>query len=86
MLVVAAALAGGYYVISTRSEARAATRPPVPDVSLEGMTKNAGPKGGAALDAFPKLVVEIKTGGGTAKKTCGWTMSPIPSSRNLPTR
>lgn len=27
MLVVAAALAGGYYVIATRSEARAATRP-----------------------------------------------------------
>ncbi len=69
LLVVGAALAGGYYVISTRSEARAATRPPVPDVSLESMTKNAGPKGGAALDAFPSKVVEIKTANGIAKKT-----------------
>ncbi|HEY5947163.1 MAG TPA: VanW family protein [Kofleriaceae bacterium] len=69
MLVVAAALAGGYYVISTRSEARAATRPPVVEARLDQMTKVPGVKGGAALEAFPSRVVEIKTGSGTAKKT-----------------
>jgi vancomycin resistance protein YoaR len=69
MLVVAAALAGGYYVVSTRSEARAATRPPVIEGNLNAMTKAGGPKGGAALDAFATKVVEIKIGSGTAKKT-----------------
>jgi vancomycin resistance protein YoaR len=69
MLVVASALAGGYYVISTRSEARAATRPAVPEVNIESMAKSAGPKGGAALEAFATKTVEIKTGSGTAKKT-----------------
>ena len=69
MLVVASALAGSYYVITTRSEARAATRSPV--VTIDKMTNPqlAGPKGGAALDAFASRVVEVKTGGGTAKKT-----------------
>lgn len=66
MLVVAAALAGGYYVISTRSEARAATRPAQTDKL--GTTK-AGAHGGAALEAYPSRAVEITTGGGTAKKT-----------------
>jgi vancomycin resistance protein YoaR len=70
MLVVSAALAGGYYVISTRSEARAATRPPVVEARLDSMTKPPpGKGGGAALDAFASKAVEIKTGSGTAKKT-----------------
>jgi vancomycin resistance protein YoaR len=68
MLVVAAALVGGYYVVSTRSEARAATRAPV-ERKGDQNAKAPTAKGGAALDAFPSRVVEIKTGGGTAKKT-----------------
>ncbi|HEX5064226.1 MAG TPA: VanW family protein [Kofleriaceae bacterium] len=69
MLVVGAALAGGYYVISTRSEARAATRPPVVEARIDAVTHSPGASGGAALDAFPSKVVEVKTGGGIAKKT-----------------
>ena len=69
MLVVGAALAGGYYVISTRSEARAATRPPIVEARIDAVTKMPGASGGAALDAFPSKVVEVKTGAGIAKKT-----------------
>ncbi|HEY5923121.1 MAG TPA: VanW family protein [Kofleriaceae bacterium] len=70
MLVVSAALAGSYYVITTRSEARAATRTPVEE-QIDKMTspKAASAKGGAALEAFASRVVEIKTANGTAKKT-----------------
>jgi vancomycin resistance protein YoaR len=70
MLVVGAALAGSYYVITSRSEARAATRPPAVEQKLDQTTNPRGAvKGGAALDAFGSRVVEIKTGGGIAKKT-----------------
>src|SRR5262245_38488621 len=74
MLVVSAALAGGYYVISTRSEARAATRPPVETVDKKDANdktaKSTPPaKNGAALDAFLLRAVQVKTGGGIAKKT-----------------
>ena len=64
MLAVAAALAGGYYVISTRGEARAATQP----AHEQKLATNAA-RGGAALDAFPSHVVAIKIGDSTAKKT-----------------
>lgn len=66
MLVVAAALAGTYYVVTTRSEARAATRSSA-DETAE--VTNAQAKVGAALEAFPSRTVEIKTGSGIAKKT-----------------
>jgi vancomycin resistance protein YoaR len=65
MLVVAAALAGSYHVISSRGEARAATVP----VEPKAETPRAAVKGGAALEAFASRTVEIKTGSGTAKRT-----------------
>jgi vancomycin resistance protein YoaR len=71
MLVVASALAGSYYVITTRSEARAATpRAPVED-KLDKMTTTPAhaAKGGLALDAYLSRVVEVKTAAGTARKT-----------------
>jgi vancomycin resistance protein YoaR len=60
MLVVAGSFAGGYYVVGTRSEARAATvtethKPDAPKV--------------ASQTAFPQQPVEVKTAGGTAKMT-----------------
>jgi vancomycin resistance protein YoaR len=67
MLVLAGALAGGYYVVTTRNEARAATRAPVQEKLEQAATP--GQKGGAALDAYMKRFVDVKTGGGTAKKT-----------------
>lgn len=67
MLVVAAALAGTYYVVTTRNEARAATRPA--DDTAEVTDARTGAKAGPALEAFLSRTVEIKTGGGTAKKT-----------------
>lgn len=69
MLVAAAALAGGYYVITTRSEARAATPQQPVQAKLDQIAKPTTKGGGAALDAFPAKLVEIKTAGGTAKKT-----------------
>jgi vancomycin resistance protein YoaR len=69
MLVAAAALAGGYYVITTRSEARAATPSQPVQAKLDQIAKPTTKGGGAALDAFLTKVVEIKTAGGTAKKT-----------------
>ncbi len=66
MLVVAAALAGSYYVVTTRGEARAATR--APDAKQE-MTKPQAAKASAALEAFTSRTVEIETGGRTAKRT-----------------
>ncbi len=70
MLVVGAALAGTYYVISSRGEARAATLPPAAAKSdPAATTPHAAVKAGAALEAFGSRVVEIKTGSGTAKKT-----------------
>jgi vancomycin resistance protein YoaR len=65
MLVVAAALAGSYHVITSRGEARAATRPSVE----ETRTPRAVATGGAALEAFPSRIVAIETGSGIAKRT-----------------
>jgi vancomycin resistance protein YoaR len=66
LLVAAGGLAGGYYVVSTRSEARAATRPSTP--------KNEGPRATNAsptpvLEALLKQSVELKTGSATVKRT-----------------
>src|SRR5687767_6332838 len=70
MLVVAGGLAGGYYVVATRSEARAATRPVVEnDKAPAASTPSAGGKASAALDAFTKRTVNVKTGSGIAKVT-----------------
>src|ERR1041385_8187443 len=67
MLVAAGGLAGGYYVISTRSEARAAT-PPKTEVAAKP-TPSAPGKSSPALDALLKRTVDIKTGSGIAKLT-----------------
>jgi vancomycin resistance protein YoaR len=58
MLVLAGSLAGGYYVVGTRSEARAAT---VSD------TKKPDSPHVASQMSFPQQQVEIKTAGGTVK-------------------
>jgi vancomycin resistance protein YoaR len=68
MLVVAGALAGGYYVVSTRSEARAAT-PPKAAATQEPTKSATTAKASPALDALLARTVEIKTGSGTAKRT-----------------
>jgi vancomycin resistance protein YoaR len=67
MLVVAGALAGGYYVVASRSEARAATRPQPADQAEPSLT--AARTTTPALDAFVKRTVDIKTGGGVARIT-----------------
>lgn len=58
MLVVAGSLAGGYYVVGTRSEARAAT--------VSETKKPDAPKVASAT-SLPDQQVEIKTGGGITK-------------------
>src|SRR5690349_1525225 len=58
MLVLAGSLAGGYYVVGTRSEARAAT---VSD------TKKPDAPHVASQTSLPQQQVEIKTAGGTVK-------------------
>src|SRR5262245_46946025 len=65
LLVVATALAGGYYVVSTRSDARAATRAP----ERKQEAPKAVAKAGAALEALLAKTVDVKTGTGIAKKT-----------------
>lgn len=67
MLVAAGGLAGGYYVVSTRSEARAAT--PAPTTSKVEHQPRGDAKSSPALDALLKRSVELKTGSGTAKMT-----------------
>ncbi len=70
MLVVAGALAGGYYVVATRSEARAATRPSEPAKDAKGAAAIAtAPGKSKTLDAFVARPVQIKTSGGTASLT-----------------
>lgn len=59
MLVVAGGLTGAYYVVATRSEARAAT---IPDQKTEQ------PKVASSTD-LPKQSVDVKTAGGTVKMT-----------------
>jgi len=67
MLVVAGSLAGGYYVVATRSEARAATRPTETKKDLPAVATPG--KASAALEAFLKRPVQIKTGSVTAQLT-----------------
>jgi vancomycin resistance protein YoaR len=66
MLVLAAGLAGGYFVVSTRNEARAAT-PPI-EHKAEAATLAPG-KLTPALEALLARPVQIKTGGATATLT-----------------
>jgi vancomycin resistance protein YoaR len=67
MLVAAGGLAGGYYVVSTRSEARAATRPKAPETTKSAATPSA--KASPALEALLKQSVDVKTGSAIAKLT-----------------
>jgi len=60
MLVIAGGLTGGYYVTSTRNEARAAT---LPD------KKGAEAPKVASSTALPQQTVEVKTGTGATVKT-----------------
>ena len=71
LLVAAGGLAGGYYVVSTRSEARAATRPQNPvEAKLEQVkSPNAKPASSPELDKWLSKSVDIKTGSGNAKLT-----------------
>src|SRR5512143_3176219 len=70
LLVAAGGLAGTYYVVGTRSEARAATRPSEPEKRIATTAPTHGPvKVTPALEALLKRSVEIKTGSGTAKLT-----------------
>ncbi len=70
MLIAAGGLAGGYYVVATRSEARAATRPP--SEPMKGIKDAVAPAGKSpALDAFVARKVQIKTGGAIATLTWG---------------
>ena len=66
LLVAAGGLAGTYYVVATRSEARAATRPAEPE---KKQVTTGTVKPSSALEALLKRSVEIKTGSGTAKLT-----------------
>src|SRR5690348_16145750 len=58
MLIVAGSLAGGYYVVGARGEARAATLAPA--------TESKTPKV-ASVASLPDQQVEVKTGAGTVK-------------------
>lgn len=69
MLVVAGSLAGGYYVVATRSEARAATARPVAETKKDQPAVATPGKASAALEAFLKRPVQIKTGSATAQLT-----------------
>src|SRR5438874_13432944 len=63
MLVLAAGLAGGYYVLSTRSEARAANAAPV-------APEPAPMHGAVSPDAVKQLLarqIDVKTGSATVK-------------------
>src|SRR3569623_1929158 len=62
MLVVAGGLTGTYYVVATRSEARAAT------ISDKKPETSAQPKVASSTD-LPKQSVEVKTADGTVKLT-----------------
>jgi vancomycin resistance protein YoaR len=68
MLVAAGGLAGSYYVVATRSEARAATRPPSKEPEAPAANA-ASVSSSAALDALLKKTVSVKAGGGIAKVT-----------------
>lgn len=65
MLVAAGALASGYYVVATRSEARAAT-PPQPAKTEPAATTA---ERSALIEGFVKRSVQLKTGGRDASLT-----------------
>ncbi|MDB4957656.1 MAG: VanW family protein [Myxococcales bacterium] len=68
MLVVSGGLAASYYVVATRSEARAATITPAPsNEKPASVSKDISP----ALRAFTARSVDVKTVGGVAKLTWG---------------
>jgi len=69
LLVVAGGLAGGYYVVSTRSEARAETARPVATDKAQPNTPAKAGTASPTLDAFLKRQIQIKTGGGVATMT-----------------
>ncbi|HTL37092.1 MAG TPA: VanW family protein [Kofleriaceae bacterium] len=70
LLVAAGGLAGGYYVVSTRSEARAANRPADKSAKAQPDQQKAGTaKPSPALEALLTKSVDVKTGSGTAKLT-----------------
>jgi vancomycin resistance protein YoaR len=69
MLVAAGGLAGSYYVVATRSEARAATRPQPSEPTKAQQPNAASASSVAALDAFLAKTVDVKTGGGVTKVT-----------------
>jgi vancomycin resistance protein YoaR len=58
MLVVAGSLAGGYYVVGARSEARAATLAPAAETKTPKV---------ASVASLPDQQVDVKTGAGTVK-------------------
>ncbi|NVB80447.1 MAG: hypothetical protein HOV81_18790 [Kofleriaceae bacterium] len=67
LLVAAGGLVGGYYVVATRSEARAATRSPV-EQKLDQVKSGKPAPSTKALDEMLAKKVDIKTGsGGTAQ-------------------
>ncbi|CAN5889449.1 hypothetical protein BH11MYX3_BH11MYX3_30930 [soil metagenome] len=68
MLVVAAGLIGGYYVLGTKSEARAASMPSAPAGSRESSTKPAAAPSGA-LGALLGKTVNVKLAGRTVAVT-----------------
>src|SRR5437763_11249894 len=66
MLVVGAALASGYYIVSTRSEARAANAAPAPaEPKAAPATHDAKPP--QALRDFLAKPIEVKTGSAVTK-------------------
>jgi vancomycin resistance protein YoaR len=66
LLAVSGGLTAGYYVVATRSEARAATPEPVETKEATAQKPSTVSK---ALAAFPARTVDVKTVGGTAKLT-----------------
>ncbi len=64
MLVVSGGLAASYYVVATRSEARAATRQATPAAEARASSDVS-----KALAAFPARSVEVKAAGATMKMT-----------------
>src|SRR4051812_4578477 len=70
MLVVAAGLTGGYYVLGTKSEARAATTPePVGGIAGDRVVPASPGTVSEALRAYTTREVAIKTAGGIATLT-----------------
>ena len=74
LLVTAGGLSGAYYVVATRSEARAATRPATPESSAgdsKGSPAPTGAPGSKALAAVMARTVDVVTPSGTV--TLPWS-------------